>query len=78
MKLLRLAFALFIIGGLMAVPVSCVMDSVEQAREEREFRARYGSQVEQMNRAIQELNRLQARAKWEREQMERIKKEMPR
>ena len=77
MKLLATLFMLLVIGLAMAVPVSCVMDNVKQAREEREFRRKYGSQVEQMNRAIQELNRIKARAKWERAQMDRIKKEMP-
>ena len=78
MKLLATLFMLLVIGLLMAVPVSCVMDSMEQAREEREFRARYGSDVERMNRAIKELDRIKARQAWERAQMERIKKEMPR
>lgn len=77
MKLLRLLFALFIFGGLMAVPVSCVMEGMEQAQAERDFRARYGSDCDQMNRSIQELNRIKARARWERAQLEQIKKEMP-
>ena len=77
MKILRLLFALFIFGGLMAVPVSCVMEGMEQAKAERDFRARYGSDCDRMNRSIQELNRIKARAKWEREQMDRIRREMP-
>ena len=75
MKLLATLFMLLVIGLAMAVPVSCVMDSMEQAREKR---ARYGSDVERMNRAIKELDRIKARQAWERAQMERIKKEMPR
>lgn len=78
MKLLATLFMLLVIGLAMAVPVSCVMDNVKQAREEREFLRKYGPDCERMNRAIQELNRIKARQAWERAQMERIKKEMPR
>jgi len=78
MKAIIWTFRIVVIAGFLAVPVSCVLDSIQRAREEREFRARYGSQVEQMNRAIKELHRLQARAAWERAQMAQIKKEMPR
>lgn len=77
MKLLATLFMLLVIGLAMAVPVSCVMDSVKQAQAERDFRSRYGSDCDRMNRSIQELNRIKARAKWEREQMDRIRREMP-
>lgn len=78
MKLFATLLLLFMVGILMAVPVSCVVNRIQQEREEREFRRKYGSDCQRMNRAIQELNRIKARAKWEREQLERIKKEMPR
>ncbi len=78
MKLASTLLMLLVIGLLMAVPVSCVVDSVKRTRADREFRQKYGPDCERMNRAIQELNRIKARAKWEREQMDRIEKERPR
>ena len=71
-------FRLVVIGGFLAIPTALILDAAQRNADERAFRNQYGSQVQQMNAAIQQLHRLQAEAAREKAEIQRAQKEVSR